>query len=42
LTKEQLWDLIQDQRGWRYLYTYLEVEEAAYLSQLLEVESDAQ
>jgi hypothetical protein len=40
-TKAQLWAIVQDERGWRYLYNYLEAEEAAYLSDLLEV-NDAQ
>jgi hypothetical protein len=36
-TKEQLWTIIQDERGRRYLYNYLETAEADYLSKLLEV-----
>ena len=35
--KEQLWDIIRDERGWRYLYNYLEAEEVAFLENLLEV-----
>lgn len=41
-TRDQLWDLIQDDRGWRYLCNYLEAEEAAYLSGLLEVNDYAE
>ncbi|MFL7792321.1 MAG: hypothetical protein AB8I69_09295 [Anaerolineae bacterium] len=40
-TKDQLWAIVQDECGWHYLYNYLEAEEAAYLSGLLEV-NDAQ
>jgi hypothetical protein len=36
-SKEQLWAIIQDERGWRYLYNYLETAEADYLGKVLEV-----
>jgi hypothetical protein len=36
-TKAQLWAIIQDERGWRYLYNYLEIAEADYLGKVLEV-----
>ena len=36
-TKDQLWKIIRDEHGWRYLCNYLEAEEIAYLSKLLGV-----
>jgi hypothetical protein len=36
-TKEQLWDLVRNDYGWRSLQSFLEAEEVAYLSELLEV-----
>ena len=35
--REQLRDVIGDERGWRYLRNYLEADEGAYLESLLEV-----
>ena len=37
-TRDQLWDIIRDERGWQYLYNNLEAEEAEYLGRLLEVD----
>ncbi len=36
-TKDQLWKIIRNDYGWRYLYRYLEYEEAAYLDKLMGV-----
>ena len=36
-TKDQLWKIIRDEHGWRYLYNYLEADEAAHLGELLGV-----
>jgi len=36
--REQLWNIIGDERGWRVLRDYLEADEAAYLENLLEVD----
>jgi hypothetical protein len=40
-TKAQLWDLARDERGRRYLYQYLEAEEATYLDKAMG-ENDAE
>ena len=37
LTKDQLWELVRDDRGWHDLRNRLEVDEVAYLAKLLEV-----
>ena len=41
LTKQQLWGWIRNDQGLRYLHQYLEAEEVACLSEMLE-ESDAE
>ncbi len=36
-TKEQLWQIIRDEYGWRQVYKYLAAEEAVYLERILGV-----
>ena len=37
--QDQLWDIVQDKRGWQYLYNDLGAVEAEYLGKLLEVDN---